>query len=160
MVEGEYVWWVRRGADDVLRLEFGNPHLVVHEPMPLSQDASRTVIDVLGRRLVEPTGKWHLFVEDGDWAVVTKSCGTRRFDTDHARADAALRQLDGQRLTSVDYLHGTKSWHLRFDLGGSLTINRCTPADNARSAESVWTLFSEDGAWFSYRNDMRVAHKP
>jgi hypothetical protein len=63
-------------------------------------------------------------------------------------------------LTSVDYLHGIKSWHLRFDLGGSLTINRSTPADSARSAESVWTLFSEDGAWFSYRNDMRVAPKP
>jgi len=159
-VVGEYVWWVRRGADDVLRLEFGNPHLVIHEPMQLSQFASRTVIDVLGRRMVEPTGKWHLFVEDGDWAVVTKSCGTRRFDTDHVRADAALRQLDGQKLTSVDYIYGMNSWHLQFDLGGSVTINRSTPADNARNEESVWALFYEDGAWFSFRNDMRLAHKP
>jgi hypothetical protein len=31
---------------------------------------------------------------------------------------------------------------------------------DARSAESVWTLFSEDRAWFSYGNDMRVALKP
>ncbi|MGZ5904882.1 MAG: hypothetical protein ACXWKQ_06005 [Reyranella sp.] len=159
-VVGEYVWGVRRGADDVLKLEFGPPHLVIQEPLRLAQDATRTVVDVLGRRVVEPTGKWHLFVEDGDWAVVTGSRGTRRFDTDPARADAALRQLDGQRLTSVDYLPGTRSWHLRFDLGGSLAINRATPLDEARSAESVWILFSEGGAWFAIRNDMRAAHKP
>jgi len=127
--------------------------------MPLTPDASRTVIDALGRRLVEPAGKWHLFVEDGDWAIVTKSGGTRRFDADHARAAAALRQLDGQKLTSVDYLHRPNDWHLRFDLGGSLTITRSTPADNAHNDESVWALFCEDGAWFSFRNDMRVAHK-
>jgi len=107
-----------------LRLEFGNPHLVVQEPMQLSQDSSRTVIDALGRRIVEPAGKWHLFIEDGDWAIVTRSYGTRRFDADRARADATLRQLDGQKLTSVDYLDRTGIWYLKFDLGGSLTISR------------------------------------
>ena len=160
MVVGEYVWGVRRGADDVLRLEFGPPHLVIQEPLPLGQDATPTLADALGRRVVEPAGKWQLFVDDGDWAVVTGSRGTRRFDTDPARADAALRQLDGQRLASVDYLHGTTSWHLRFDLGGSLAINRSTPLDDARSAESMWILFSEGGAWFSLRNDLHGAHKP
>lgn len=156
---GEYAWWVHKGADDVLSLEFGHPHLVVHEPIKPAQDSSRTVVDVLGRRLVEPTGKWRLFIEDGDWAVVTKSYGTRRFDTDHVRADAALRQLDSQKLASVDYLYATNTWHFRFDLGGSLTIDRSTLVDNARSEESVWVLFCEDGACFAFSNDTRARQK-
>jgi hypothetical protein len=135
-IVGEYAWWVRKGADDVLRLEFGSPHLVVYEPTPLAPDASRTVVDALGRRMVEPIGKWHLFVEDGDWAIVTKSGGTRRFDADRARAAAALRQLDGQKLTSVDYLHRINGWHLRFDLGGSLTITATTKASGRCSAKT------------------------
>ena len=158
-IVGEYVWWARNGADDVLRLEFGNPHLVVQEPMQLSQYSSRTVIDALGRRIVEPAGKWHLFIEDGDWAIVTRSYGTRRFDADRARADATLRQLDGQKLTSVDYLDRTGIWYLKFDLGGSLTISRSTPVDNARLEDSAWVLFCEDGTYLSFGNDMRARRK-
>ena len=137
MVVGEYVWGIGRGADDVLSLEFGLPHLVIQEPLPLGQDATPTLVDVLGRRVVGACRemaavrrRWRLGCRD-------RIAGNLTVDTDPARADAALRQLDGQRLTSVDYLYGTTSWHLRFDLGGSLSINRSTPLYDAKKKISV-----------------------
>jgi hypothetical protein len=156
---GEYVWGVQKGGDDTLMLQFGSPHLFVREPMRLGPDAGQTTIDVLGRRMVAPTGQWHLFIDDGEWSVFTKFHSTRRFDTDHARVDAALRQFDGQKLTNVDYLQEVHSWRFKFDLGGTLIIARSSPAERDWSEQSTWVLFYEDRSWVAFGNDLRLSCK-
>jgi len=154
---GEYVWGVQKGADYTLMLEFGSPHLFVREPARLGPDAGQITIDVLGRRMVAPTGKWHLFIDDGEWSVFTKSHSTRRFDTDRTRVDAALRQLDGQKLASVDYLEDAHTWRFNFDLDGSLIIARSSPAEADWNEQSAWVLFYEDRSWIAFGNDLRMS---
>jgi hypothetical protein len=154
---GEYVWGVQKGADDTLMLELGSPHLFVREPARLGHDAGQITIDVLGRRMVVPTGKWHLFIDDGEWSAFTKFHSTRRFDADRSRVDATLRQLDGQKLTNVEYLENIRTWRFSFDLDGTLLIARSSPAEPEWNEQSTWVLFYEDRRWIAFGNDLCVS---
>ncbi|MBN8890549.1 MAG: hypothetical protein J0H91_09675 [Rhodospirillales bacterium] len=114
-------------ADNVLRMDFGDVHLKVREPDPDLSGRSQAVIDALGRRIVMPTGKWHLFISEREWSVATKFHSCSRADTDAEDVNAALRQLDGQRLVAVARRGGGSDWVLEFDLGGVLRIGAPTP---------------------------------
>ena len=122
-VKGELVWFVRLSADNVLRMDFGSPHLKIREPNPHASGNSQAVIDALGRRMVTPTGKWHLFISEGEWSVTTKFYACSRSDTNAEHINATLRQLDGQRLVNVNRKNERHGWSLEFDLGAILHIN-------------------------------------
>lgn len=155
---GEYVWFVRRSAYSVLRMDFGSPHLKIREPAHHAPNSTQAVIDALERRMVIPTGKWHLFIEDGDWSVKTRFRSASRSDVSVDMVDAALRQLDGQRLVNVSYVND--GWHFEFDLGGSLDIGRsASPGKLAWTEESEWILFYEDGNNVSLTNAMHLRYE-
>ena len=61
-ITGELVWFARISADNVLRMDFGSPHLKIREPIPHDPGNSQAVIDALERRMVAPTGRWHQFI--------------------------------------------------------------------------------------------------
>jgi len=144
---GQLVWHVQRGVGTFLTLEFGMPHLSIREPISPKSASSPKVRRNLRRRGVYVTGDWHLWVQYGDW-ILSTSCGVLSSDDDpDSPMDECLRDLDGQRLMSVD--PGTKrnSCIFSFDLGGSLEI---WPSDEI--ADDQWGLYIWNGDIVSYSN--------
>jgi hypothetical protein len=129
---GTYVWFVRRSAADVLRMDFKQP-------------------------VVVPRGQWHLFVGDGEWVIETRSCTLRRDDRDERNAEA-LRQLEDQKLPVVDFETGPTVLRLAFDLGGVLSIARSAPSEGDWAEECQWTLFHQSGS-VSLDNALRLNHE-
>jgi hypothetical protein len=127
---GQYVWFVRRGFENILRMDFGQPHLAIDGPYRASPASSQKAVNALDRRTVQPTGRWHLFVDDGDWSVTTKRHQCRRLDTDLKNVDETLRQLDGQKILKIDYKSETGEWIFEFDLGGLLHIGLSKNTDD------------------------------
>jgi len=159
-LKGEYVWFVRVGADNILRMDFGSPHLTIREPIQQVPNSAQAAIDALERRMVIPTGKWHLFIEDGNWSVRTKHYVTDRRDQNAKTVEATLRHLDGQKLVSVDYVDNSDAWHFLFDLGGSLRIEPSSSLEENGSAEECqWTLFYADGNYVSYISGKELRYK-
>jgi hypothetical protein len=132
-------------------MDFGNPHLKIREPIPHVPGASKAVIDALERRQVIPTGRWHLFVNEGDWSVITKNNSCSRMDRNTKKIDATLRQLDGQRLIDVRQSDEGIGYILQFDLGGLVHLNFSEfPEGTQKQEKFVWTLFFSDSSYVSY----------
>jgi hypothetical protein len=142
---GEYIWSVRCVDDRILRLDFGNPRLVIHEPRNATT-TSDAVFNALSRRVVTPRGRWHLFVEDGAWSVSANKFHCGRFDCDQLNIEKCLGQLDGQKLISVNYIHADQYWVFKFDLSGELIIKNYLEFNN----NSQWIIFSEEGWHLSF----------
>ena len=142
-LRGKYVWSVRCGEYGVLRLDFGSPHLSVREPSPTTGKSWRLAL-ALQRRLVIPTGEWHLFVEAGLWSV--EAGGVRCSRTDQQFDTRAFNQLDGQKLISATYAPASAGWLFTFDLSGTLLIREQHLEEDE---DTQWTLFFERGGSLS-----------
>jgi hypothetical protein len=142
-LRGKYVWSVRCGEYGVLRLDFGSPHLLVREPSPTAGKSERLAI-VLQRRLVIPTGEWHLFIEAGLWSV--EAGGFRCNRLDEQFDTRAFDQLDGQKLVSVAYAPASAGWLFTFDLSGTLLIQEQHLEEDE---DTQWTLLFERGGSLS-----------
>ena len=159
-IKGELVWFVRISADNVLRMDFGSPHLKIREPIPHDPGNSQAVIDALERRMVAPTGRWHLFISKSEWSVITGSYTCSRSDTNVEKIRATLGQLDGQRLVNVNPMSEPGDCSLESDLGGVLRISSPEPLGGGQESEEVqWTLFFENGDYVSYTNDGNLQRK-
>jgi hypothetical protein len=159
-IKGELVWFVRLSADNVLRMDFGSPHLKIREPISLDRGNSQAVIDALERRVVAPTGRWHLFISEAEWSVITKSYACSRPDTNVEAINTALRQLDGQRLVNVNQINEHGDCSLEFDLGGVLHMSSPELFGGGQESEEVqWTLFFEGGDYVSYTNGGNLRRK-
>jgi hypothetical protein len=150
-LRGEYVWFVRSDEYGILRLDFGNPHLSIREPNPIA-NSSKNVADALQRRLVIPTGKWHLFVESGLWSI--EAGGFHGARTDQQIDPKVFGQLEGQKLTSVEYLPDACEWIFKFDLSGTLSIKAPVSEDGG---DSQWVLFFENGGCLSCEGANRIS---
>ena len=155
---GEYVWGSRVGQDAILRLDFGPPHLQVHEPSAKAAEFSGAARMALGRRVVLPVGRWHLFVESGLWCVAVSGFACDRFAAESndpemlGQIAKCISSLDGQKLTAADQVEPSGEWRFEFDLGGALSIRADTLA-GADKKDAIWTLFLDDGTSMSYMSD-------
>ena len=157
-LQGFLVWSVHCSEFGVLSLNFGEPHLSIHGPYRSSPSSSAKVKAALGRRLVKPTGDWHLFVEDADWEAVGGPYKASRTSKASER-DQVLDQLDGQRLLDFRFDQQTAQWFLTFDLGGILVIG--SPKQDGAEVgnerdESLWTLFFWDAGNATWTLDGRL----
>ncbi len=155
---GEYVWFARTGQDSIPRMDFGQPDLRIREPHPADASRSRAVRDALGRRIVVPTGEWHLFVESGFWSVRVRTLACDRADADIAEATRAahvgkcLSLLDGQKLTGIARSDVNREWLLSFDHEGAVSIKATMDGPHG-TGESDWTLFFEAGRYLTCSGD-------
>ncbi|MCU1244544.1 MAG: hypothetical protein JWN02_454, partial [Acidobacteria bacterium] len=62
-------WGVKRGYSTFLTFEFGNPSLVIREPIVASPGASASLRRMLARRNVHARGEWHLWIYCCNWSV-------------------------------------------------------------------------------------------
>jgi hypothetical protein len=138
---GEYTWWVRCAEYRILRMEFGTPHLRVQGPGFPAALANDKVKTALNRRIVVPTGKWSLFIEDGLWRVEAGGPACDRLNSNAPEIDLCLDSLSGQKVTSVSISEETGSLAISFDLGGFLEIHANADFDDGNQ----WILFRDDG---------------
>lgn len=135
-IEGNYVWFVRMGEGRILRMEFGDPHLVMHD----IQGGGPGSVFSQPRRIAEPSGKWSLFIEDGSWSIQAGGLSCCR-DDGRETDKACLAALSGQRVEEARISPDTMVAVLKFDLGAVLSIEFGIDfADN-----SSWILFSVEG---------------
>ncbi len=157
---GEHAWGSRVSADAVLRMDFGAPHLRIREPSPRAHEHEGNVRAALERRIAVPTGRWHLFVEAGEWGVRAKTEVCDRIDAESAdttrqrQVTRCLSSLDRQILRETAWIASEGLWRFTFDLGGVLSI-----ADGVEpgATEADWTLFAEDGTILSWCRDHSFA---
>jgi hypothetical protein len=142
-------WGVKRGYGSFLTLQFGEPQLLVREPMA-AKSGSAKVRRSLARRHVVVHGAWRLWIYCCDWRV--ESAGKTVGDAStRRRIDAAARALDGQKLIGITLGPRGARTKFIFDLGAVLETR---PYD--RTSEQ-WMLYTPTGHVVTFRADRRYA---
>ena len=145
---GQVVWQVRRGHGSFFTMEFGAPHLAVREPVEASPERSETIRRNLRRRDVIVTGDWHFWVQYGGWRISTGDGVLTSDDPAGTQGDECLRDLDGQKLVSVDIDVSRRSCMFKFDLNADLEI-----WPSLEIAEDQWSLYSWSGEIVTFSHD-------
>jgi hypothetical protein len=142
-------WGVKRGQGSFLTLEFGEPHLLIREPVQTTSTSPR-VRRTLARRHVYVAGEWHLWLYCCNWRLLS---GARVVGDSSAvrRVERAARHLDGQRLLGVSLRPRGARTRFIFDLGATLET---WPYD--RTSEQ-WHLYTPDGRVLTFRADRKYA---
>jgi hypothetical protein len=144
---GQLVWSVRKGHDTFLTMEFGEPHLDVVEPTETHADVPEETRRRLARRHVHLCGDWHFWLQHCHWLVTTHYCKAGSEDFSGEMLMAALQELDGQRLVSVEHGEIPSSTILKFDMGGQIVI---WPVGYAEPDDDQWSLHEFQGGIVSF----------
>jgi hypothetical protein len=107
---GEVAWSVKLGHGSYVTMEFGQPHLLIREPMKPTGEAR--VNELLSRRKVSVVGDWHFWIRDAEWRAVN---GNKHCTSNDASDELnnLLASIDGQRLASAEIKNGVLE--LKFD---------------------------------------------
>ncbi len=136
-IYGKPCWGVKQGYGSFLTFEFGEPHLVIYEPVVASRTASSEVRENLAKRRAFARGQWHLWIYCCDWQVL--SCGKRMGDSStDARIRRAADCLSGQKLVRFSIRPQSLQCIFEFDLGGTLKTSPYKKDDKAREQ---WLLY-------------------
>jgi hypothetical protein len=145
---GQLVWSVRRGVGTFLTMEFGGAHLAVREPIQPRSSSSEKAQRSLVRRRVSVVGDWHLWIKYGEWKLSAAQGALDSRTPLGSPLDECLRDLDGQKLASIDAGAASNSLVLAFDLGARLEI-----WPSAEIPDDQWSLHRWDGDIAAYQSD-------
>jgi len=152
-VIGLPAWNVRRGHGSAVTMEFGDPHLVVREPITASPGTSDEVRRSLARRRVAPCGQWHLWIWCCHWRIMSGADEIAHSETANEAIDGALKAIDGQKLLSVDADPGDATSVFRFEY--SVELQTWPWVETEGDLADQWMLFMRSGEVFTYRQDGR-----
>jgi hypothetical protein len=119
-----------------LTMSFGRPSLRIREPF-VTQSKSLAAQGISSRRLVTVRGQWWLWLFCCYWQLQQKGEVLATGSASFRRIELALKELDGQKLTSLSVDRSTGRSHFVFDLGCELVCRRFEPDSNS----DVWTLY-------------------
>jgi hypothetical protein len=151
-IYGKPCWGVKRGYGSFLTFEFGNPHLVVHEPVTASGTVSRGVREALARRRAFAHGQWYLWIYCCSWKVLSRGRTVAHSESSDAKIKRAAEFLNGQKLVGFSILSRKLQCIFEFDLGGTL---KTQPFD--KEGEQ-WLLYEPSKKVLSLRADGRYRH--
>ena len=140
-------WGADKWQGSMLSFEFGEPHLIVREPMDTKSE-SPAIRARMARRNVRPVGAWHLWVYCCCWRIFSGAETVAHEEADDAVITAAMRELDGQKLIGVSLETMQRKTTFAFDLGGTLAT---WPYDTDNDEQ--WYLSMPDRRVLSYRTD-------
>ena len=141
---GQLVWSVKRGHGTFLTMEFGAPHLAVREPIQSKSDTPR-VERQMARRRVSIRGDFSLFIQDSQWSI-SEGDQTVGPDSSEAIVGEALRQLDGQCASAVNF--DEAGTIIEFDLGGIVRLGKSIFPTEPKSRLWSLTKFGTPGLVF------------
>lgn len=149
---GRIAWGVDRGHGSAFHMEFGAPHLVVREPVKPKHATSAKTQRLLQRRSVNVQGDWSFWVMYADWSLHTRDGVIDCTISPGSPADEALRDLEGQKLLSIEAGEKPNSCVLTFDLGAVLEI-----WPSAEMLDDLWSLQAWNGRIASLQHDGSLA---
>jgi hypothetical protein len=154
LVYGKPCWNVRQGYGSILKLDFGQPHLLIREPIQIQSDASEKIQKHFLRRLVMLRGDWTLTIFGCTWIVSSNGNKTAESGSSRPRIRRALADLNSQALIKVSGDLGKGRWLFTFDLGGVLETRRFD------LTTEQWWLYESSGYSFSVRGAGEFSYSP
>lgn len=149
---GRIAWGVERGHGSVFHMEFGEPHLVVREPVTPKHATSARSQRVLRRRRAHVEGDWSFWIKYGDWVLRTRDGALDSSVSPGSPADECLLDIEGQKLLFIEAGEKPNSCVLTFDLDAVLEI-----WPSAEIQDDLWTLHARKGRIASFRHDGSLA---
>ncbi len=146
-------WNVQKGQGSFLTFEFGDPSLHVREPIESTTAASAKVMAWRRMRTVRPIGEWHLWIYCCNWRCFAGGDEIAHSESEGGKIEAAVSELNGQRLQSVSVDPDNGASSFSFDLGGVL---QTWPYDD-EDLDEQWSLARRSGDVFAYRKDGRYS---
>ncbi|MDA0835399.1 MAG: hypothetical protein O2955_22005 [Planctomycetota bacterium] len=138
-----------------LSINFGNPSLRIREPIA-SKSQSKRVQENMARRLVTLRGEWWLWIYLCYWRISYKNKQLATGSSSSKKIADALWQLEGEKMTSVQFNAKRGITEFSFDLGSTLT---CRPMTQDPDAE-LWFFYLPDGNVAVARRDGTVMVEP
>jgi hypothetical protein len=145
---GLVAWGVQKGQGSMLSFEFGNPHLLIREPVANPATDNPKIRKLLQRRRVVLHGEWNLWIYCCHWRCTENGADQSTDDSPEAEIAATANFMDGQKLISVNIDRTTGKSFFQFDLGATLEI---WPYEDDN--EEQWMLFTPSGYVLTYRAD-------
>jgi hypothetical protein len=139
-------WSVRHTHGSCFFMEFGNPHRVVREPLPVRDGIPPEQTAKRRRRKIFFRGDWSLLIYACNWSLQAWEFSASSDSTPSEMA-MPFEAVDGQYLKTVHYDALTRTTTLMFDLGAQL---RLWPNEDVDDHESQWSLCSIDKAYSSF----------
>ena len=144
-IYGEYCWNFRKGFGTFLLLDFGQPYLVIREPIRVNRAGSDRRPNSLANRHVTALGEWQLWVQCSGWRL-TCAEGSVSWDGPSGDLDSAMKSISGQKLVGVTLDRAIESTVMTFDLGGEIIVPFKADQDDG---EECWDISRKDGARLS-----------
>ncbi len=143
-------WGLSVGSATSLTFEFGEPRLIIREPLEAPR-ASLRIRKRLARRHVKVAGQFFLWIYECHWAVFDRGkpsggSGSRR------SMQRAADILAGQKLIDISISRRGTRTVFSFDLGAELHVRPI------RRDSEMWMLFEPTGKVLSLRADRTYAY--
>lgn len=139
---GRPCWQVKKGYASFLTLEFGEPHLHVHE----------RVREGFAPRLIVVHGDWHLWIHSCDWAVFEGARRIGHSEGTDRNIERAARSLDGRKLVGAEVVPRGMRTVFEFESGVRLET---WPYD--RTGEQ-WLLYESGRNVLTVRADRKYSY--
>lgn len=137
-------------------MEFGDPYLYIRDPFEPVIGASDAANAALTRRVVLPTGRWSLVVEDGLWAIEMDGLTCNKETDDYSICEKCMSLLSGQKVESIDIFAKKFSLVILFDLGGKLFVEY----NEDYEENTQWYISEQSGRTVSRRFDSSFIFEP
>jgi hypothetical protein len=102
----------------------------------------------MARRRVKPVGSWNLLTYNCHWQLLLNGAAAADVEASDEIIMAALRELDGQKLTGVRLAQTERAMTFHFDLGATLATS-----PYADDHDEQWSLYMPEKKVLSYRAD-------
>ena len=151
---GEPCWGVYYDRQLHLSMNFGEPSLEVREPFK-TNTGSNLARRMAASRRITIRGEWWLWICCCYWRLTFDGLGVTTDSSSLRQIERATKQLDGQKLVSVEVEPDTSATRFIFDLGCVLRCRRIKRDSDA----DLWMLYKPRGFVLSVRGNGTFSHQ-
>lgn len=143
-------WQCTANYGSWLSLHFGQPRIVVREPVPNAKRLS------MQRRSADVQGDFLLWIEMGAWEYSEEGKPLQHSEQSREALQKVAALLQGQCISSVQLLHARTETIFEFDQGGQL---RVWPHADASADDPLWHLYLPEKI-LTFQANGHIAHGP